>query len=138
MKLENKQPAKGREPNTFIPQNPNPYRINNEKQQILQRNRNTNEEQNIKAPFQNIVMEEDQPEENDEIHCLGDKGDASFLTQAAYQEALLSQQANQDSNEESICQTDDQNRYNLRSKQTNDKKYEQAPPKKLFPLQNSN
>jgi hypothetical protein len=37
-------------------------------------------------------MEEDQPEEDDEIHCLGDKGDANFLTQYAYKEALISQQ----------------------------------------------
>jgi hypothetical protein len=51
MNLENKQPAKGREPNTFIPRNPNPYRRNNEQHQILQRNINENEEHNIKTPF---------------------------------------------------------------------------------------
>jgi hypothetical protein len=80
MKLENKNPTKGREPNTFIPRNPNPYRRNNEQHQILQRNRNANEDQNIKTPFQNTIMEEEEPEEDDEIHCLGDKGDASLLT----------------------------------------------------------
>jgi len=61
MNIDNKQPGKGRDPNSFIPRNTNPYRINNEQHQILQRNRNANEDQNIKAPFQNIVMEEDQP-----------------------------------------------------------------------------
>jgi len=116
MKLENKQPAKGRDPDDFIPWNTNPYRRNNEQHQILQRNRNANEDQNIKTPFQNTVMEEEQPEEDDEIHCLGDKGDASFLTHVAYEEALLSQPASQDPNEESICLTDEQNRYNLISK----------------------
>ena len=55
------------------------------KVQILQRNRNANEDQKIKAPFQNTVMEEYQPEEDDEIHCLGDKGNVSFLTQTTYE-----------------------------------------------------
>jgi hypothetical protein len=79
-------------------------------------------------------MEEDQPEEDDEIHCLGDKGDASFLTQSAYEEALISQQANQDSNDGFIYQANDQNRYNLISKQSNIKQDEQAPPKKVVAL----
>jgi hypothetical protein len=131
MKIENKQPGKGRDHNAFIPRNPNPYRRNNEKHQILQRNRNDNEDQNIKAPIQNIVMEEDQPEEHDEIHFLGDKSDASFLTLTAYEEALISEQANPDSNDGSIFHVDDQNRYNLRSKQNNSKQYEQDPPKKF-------
>jgi hypothetical protein len=131
MKIENKHHVKGRDTNDFIPRNPNPYRRNNEPHRILQRNRNANEDQNIKAPFQNIVMEEDQPKEDDEIHCLGDKGDASFLTQSSYEQALISQQANKDSNEGSICQADDHNRYNLRSKQSNNKQDEKDPPKKV-------
>jgi hypothetical protein len=77
-------------------------------------------------------MEEDHPEEDDEIHCLGDKGGASFLTQDAYEESLLSHQTSQDPNEESICQTNDQNRYNLRSKHSNGKQDEKSPPKKVF------
>ena len=76
-------------------------------------------------------MEEDQPEEDDEIHCLGDKGDASFLTQTSYEEALISQQTNQDSNDGFVFQVDDQNRYNLRSKQNKSKQDVQAPPKKV-------
>jgi hypothetical protein len=51
MKIEKKQPVKGRDTNSFIPRNPNPYRRNDGKHQILQRNRNTNEDQNVKAPF---------------------------------------------------------------------------------------
>jgi hypothetical protein len=42
MKLENKKPTKGRDPNAFIPRNKNPYRKNNEQHQILLRNRNAN------------------------------------------------------------------------------------------------
>ena len=131
MKIENNHPRKGRDPNAFIPRNPNPYRRNNEQPQILQRNRNANEDEKIKAPFQNTVIEEDQPEENDEIHCLGDKGDASFLTQTSYEEALISHQTNQESNDGSVFQASDQNRYNLRSKKNNSKQYVQAPPKKF-------
>jgi len=62
---------------------------------------------------------------------LGDKGDAYLLTHIAYEEALISQQANQDSNDGSVFQVYDQNRYNLRSKQNNNKQDEQAPPKKI-------
>jgi hypothetical protein len=131
MKLENNKPAKGRDPNAFIPQNTNPYRRNNEKHHILKRNRNINEDHNIKAPFQNTVMDDEKPEEDDEIHFLGDKGDVSFLTQSSYEESLINQQANEDSNEGYICQIDDQNRYNLRSKQSNGKQDEKSPPKKV-------
>ena len=90
-KLEfEKHPGKGRAPNTFAPKNPhsNPYRRTNEQLQILQRNKDANEDQRVKAPFQNAVMEEEQFEEDDEIHCLEDKGNASFLTSSAYEKSL--------------------------------------------------
>jgi len=95
LKIENQQPRRGRGLNTFDPRNPNPYRRNNEQLHILQRNRNTNEDQKVKAPFQNAVMEKEQSEE-DEIHCLEDKGSESFLTLAAYEESLFNDQINQE------------------------------------------
>ena len=83
-------PRKGRVPNTFTPrnQNPNPYRRTNEQLQILQRNKDANEDQRVKAPFQNAVMEEEKFEEDDEMHFLEDKVNASFLTLAAYEKSL--------------------------------------------------
>jgi len=43
--------GKGRVPNTFAPRNPNPnpYRRTNEQLQILQRNKDANEDQRVKA-----------------------------------------------------------------------------------------
>jgi len=51
---------KWRVPNTFSPRNPNPYRRSNEQLQILQRSKDANEDQRVKTPFQNVVMEEEQ------------------------------------------------------------------------------
>ena len=53
----------------------------------MQTNKDANEDQRVKAPFQNAVMEEEQFEEDDEIHCLEDKRSASFLTLASYEES---------------------------------------------------
>ena len=101
--------GKGIVPNTFAPRNPNPnpYRRTNEQLQILQRNKDANEDQRVKAPFQNAVVEEEQFEEDDEIHCLEDKGNASFLTSAAYAKSLCNDQINQECDDESILQTVD-------------------------------
>jgi len=46
-------------PNTFAPRNPNPFKRANEKMQIIQKGKETNEDQRVKAPFQNVVMEEE-------------------------------------------------------------------------------
>jgi hypothetical protein len=61
LKVQNQPPAKAKESNTFAPRNPNafPYRRNNPQTQILQRDRNSNEDQRIKVPLQNVVMDED-------------------------------------------------------------------------------
>ena len=55
-------PVRGKGPNEFAPINPNifPYRRNNPQAQILQKDRNLAEEQRIWAPFQNVVLEEEQ------------------------------------------------------------------------------
>ena len=75
----------------------------------------------MKAPFQNAVMEEEQFEEDDETHCLEDKGNASFFTSAAYEKSLCNDQISQEWDGEAILQTVDQQRYNLRSKINNAK-----------------
>jgi len=81
--------GKARLPNTFDPRNSNPFRRANNQLQIIQRGKETYEEQKVKTPFQNVVMEEEEFEEEDEIHCMEDKGSAAFLTLAAYEESLL-------------------------------------------------
>jgi len=81
--------GKTRFQNTFSPRNPNPFRRENEQFQIIQRGKETNEGQKVKFPFQNVVMEEEQFEEEDVIRCMEDKGIATFLTLAAYEESLL-------------------------------------------------
>jgi ribonuclease HI len=126
LKIQNQQPAKAKEPNTFAPRNPNvfPYRRNNSPVQILQRDRNpaANEEQRIRAPLQNAVLDEepqpssDEIEDADEINCFGDENKSSFLTQIDYEEALMDQQIQEAGVEEAVYLTDDQKGYNLRSK----------------------
>jgi len=82
--------GKTRQHNTFAPRNPNPFRRANEQLQIMQRGEESKEDQKIKAPFQNVVMEEEQFEEDeDEIDCMEDKGSATFLTLAEYEQSLL-------------------------------------------------
>lgn len=96
-KLKVKQNSgKARTQGTFAPRNPNPFRRANEQLQIIQRGKETNEEQKVKAPFQNVVMEEEQFEEEDEIYCMEDKGNATFLTLAAYEETLLQDQTSRE------------------------------------------
>jgi len=122
LKVE-KHPGKGRVPNTFAPRNPNPnpYRRTNEQLQILQRSKDANEDQRVKAPFQNAVMEEEQLEEDDEIHCLEHKGNACFFTSAAYEKSLFNDQISREWDGEVVLLTEDQQRYNLRSKMNNAK-----------------
>lgn len=75
----------------------------------------------MKTPFQNVVMEEEKFEEDDEIHCLEDKGIASFLTSAAYEKSLFNDQINQVWDGEAVIKTTDQHRYNMRLKVNNAK-----------------
>ena len=60
-------------------------------------------------------MEEEQIEDEDEIHCMEDKGSATFLTLAAYKESLLQEKDSQRWDREVVLQTEEQQRYNLRS-----------------------
>lgn len=64
-------------------------------------------------------MEEEQFDEEDEIHCMEDKGSAAFLTLVAYEESLLKDQTTQEWDGEAVLQTEDQQRYNLRSRMSN-------------------
>jgi len=68
--------------------NPNLHREAQEQLQILQRNKDSNEDKRVKPLFQSIVMEEERFEEEDEVHGLEDKGSAPLLMRAAYEEAL--------------------------------------------------
>ena len=64
-------------------------------------------------------MEEEQFEDEDEIHCMEDKGSATFFTLVSYEESLLQDQNSQEWDREAILQTSEQQRYNLRSKANN-------------------
>ena len=89
--------VRGKGPSDFAPRNPNfvPYRRGNPPVQILRRERNQGEDQRIRAPFQNVVLEEEiefieeEGEAEDNIHCMEDEVDYSFLTQVEYEEALI-------------------------------------------------
>jgi hypothetical protein len=124
LKVQNQQPARAKEPNTFAPRNPNafPYRRNNPQVQILQRDRNPVDDQRVRPPFQNTVLDEEQKpphdeiEDEDEINCFGDENDTSFLTHVDYEEALMDQQIQEASVEGAVYLIDDQKGYNLRSK----------------------
>jgi hypothetical protein len=88
LKNENKQPAKGKGSYEYTHknpnQNPNTFRRNNQHVQILKRERNPIEDQKVKSPLQNIVMDEDKDyfreEEEDSIHCIGYDAEKSYLT----------------------------------------------------------
>ena len=60
LKIQSYQPARIKEPNAYAPKNPNafPYGRNNQQVQILQREKNATDDQRIRAPFQNEVLEE--------------------------------------------------------------------------------
>ena len=91
---------RGKGPNDFAPRKPNffPYKRNNPPAQILQRDRNQVEDQRIRTPFQNVVLEEEQEfaqeewEVDDNINCMEDEVDLSFLTQVGYEEAIMNEQ----------------------------------------------
>ena len=97
LKDRGKIPVRGKGPNDFALRNPNfvPYRINNPSAQILQRDRNQDEDQRIKAPFQHDVLEEEADFTQEEgeakynINYMEGEFDYSFLTQADYEEALM-------------------------------------------------
>ena len=62
----------------------------------MQRSEQAKEDHKVKAPFQNAVMEGEQfEEEEDEIHCMEDKGSVAFLTLVEYEESLLQEKNKQ-------------------------------------------
>ena len=130
-------PVRGKGPNDFAPWNPNfvPYnRRGNPLVQILRRERNQGEDQRIRAPFQNAVLEEElefieeEGEAGDNIHCMEDEVDYSFLTQEEYEEALIDEQIT----EEVVYQADGQGGNNLRSRLVAPLKKNVAPIKQLY------
>jgi hypothetical protein len=138
LKIENKQPVKGRgtydsagrNPN----QNPNNFRRNNQPTQILQREKNSTEDQRIKVPLQNVVMDEDNGEDQEDgegdIHCVGEETGKSYLTQHDYEESLMTEQTEDDLLGDGIFTTEDKNRYNLRSKSNTAQQDAPASPEK--------
>lgn len=124
LKVDNKQPVKGKGTydytNINFNQNPNNFRRNNQPQvQILQRERNSTDDQKIKTPLQKTVMDEyDEDEcpedEEDNIHCVKVELEKSYLTQDDYEEALMNEQVNDNSDDSGVFQTNDKSRYNLR------------------------
>jgi hypothetical protein len=138
LKIENKQPVKGRgtydsagrNPN----QNPNNFRRNNQPTQILQRENNPTEDQRIKVPLQNVVMDveegEYQEDGEDNIHCVGEETGKSYLTQHDYEEALMTEQTKDNPIDDGIFMTKDKNRYNLRSKSDTAQQNSPASPEK--------
>jgi hypothetical protein len=52
----------------------------------------------------------------DNIHCVGEETGKSFLTQHDYEEALMTEQTEDNPIDDGIFTTEDKNRYNLRSK----------------------
>jgi len=123
-------------PNTFSPRNPNPFGREYEQLQIIQRGKEANAEQRVKSSFQNVVMEEEQVEEEDEIHCMEDKGSANFSTLVAYEESLLQDQISREWDREAALQTSEQQRYNLRSKANNVK--ENPAQRVVVPIEQQN
>ena len=83
----------------------------------------------MKTPFQNAAMEEEQFEEDDEIHCMEDKGSTTFLTKAANEKSLFNDQISQEWDGEAVLQTEDQHQYNPRSMMNNVK---ETPVDKAF------
>ena len=90
---------RGKGPSDFAPRNLNfvPYRRGTPPVHILRRERNQGEDQRIRAPFQNFVLEEEiefieeEGEVEDNIHWMEDEMDYSFLTQVEYEESLIDQ-----------------------------------------------
>ena len=103
-------PVRGKGLSEFAPWNTNfvPYRIGNPPVQILKKEINQGEDQRIRAPFQNLVLEEEpefieeEGEAKDNIHCMEDEVDYSFLTHVEYEESLIDEQIT----EEAVYQAD--------------------------------
>jgi ribonuclease HI len=122
LKVQNQTPPRAKEPTNLAPRNPNtfPYRRNNPPTQILQRDRNPNNDQRIRVPLQNVVMDEGQIEEQEEaegdIHCVGDETGTSYLTQQDYEQSLMAEKTEGDLLGDGIFTSEDEIRYNLWSK----------------------
>jgi hypothetical protein len=100
------------------------FRRPNNPPQILPRdprNRDS-DDQKVQAPLQNnpVVDEEGEDEETDpEIHFLSDTSSSPDLTQSTYEESLMDNQINELSKGEKT--KENSNRYNLRSKNKEEK-----------------
>jgi ribonuclease HI len=122
LKVQNQTPARAKDLGNLAPRNPNAfqYRRNNPQTQILQRDRNPNEDQRIRVPLQNVVMDEENVDEQEEvegdIHCVGDEIGTSYLTQQDYEQSLMTEETEDDLLGDGIFTAEDKSRYNLHSK----------------------
>jgi hypothetical protein len=138
LKIENKKPVKGRGTYDYAGrnpnQNPNNFRRNNQPMYIFQRERNPTKDHRIKAPLQNVVMEEDegdyQEDGEDNIHCVGEETRKSYLTQHDYEESLMIEQINESFVDDGLFQMEEKNGYNLIYKSNDAKHNAPASPKK--------
>jgi hypothetical protein len=100
----------------------------------LQRERNPTEDRRIKVSLQNFVMDEDegdyQEDGEDNIHYVGEETGKYYLTQHDYEEALMTEQTEDNSANDGIFTTEDKNRYNLRSNSDNAQQNTPASPEK--------
>jgi hypothetical protein len=122
LKFQSQTPTRTKESGNLAPRNLNSfqYRRNNPQTQILQRDRNPNEDQRIRVPLQNVVMDEENVDEQEElegdIHCVGDETGTSYLTQQDYKQSLVTEEAEDGLLGDGIFTAEDKSRYNLRSK----------------------
>jgi len=86
----------------------------------MQRGEDSKEDKKVKSPFQSVVMEKEKFEEDeDEIHCMEDKGSATFFMLGEYEQYLIQEKNSQEWDRGVFQQVGDQQRYNLRSNAKN-------------------
>jgi hypothetical protein len=127
MKLEGRQTNR----NTQDTGNRGNFRRQNNAPQILQRDQRNRDDQKVQTPLQNNMVDDEEGEDegtDQEIHCLGDTSTSPHLTQSAYEESLMNNQLNELSKGEKT--KENQNKYNLRSKQKEGNPSTSNQPKK--------
>lgn len=107
------------------------FRRQNNSPQTLQRDQRNRDDQKVQNPLQNKMVDDEEGEyegEDREIHYLGDTSTSPHLTQSSYEEYLMNNQLNELSKGEKT--KENQNKYNLRSKQKEGKPSTSNQPKK--------
>jgi hypothetical protein len=111
MKLEGKQNYR----NTQNTNNIGNFRRQNNAPWILQRDQGNRDDQKVKTPLQNNMVDDEVGEDEEtcpQIHCAGDTSPSPHLNQSAYVESLMDSQLNELIKGEK--DNENQNKYNLR------------------------